>query len=124
MNLYHYLFYKFTEDWGLWPEARVFTLIVMLDLAILGSLLNYYTIFTGIFIDLPDHKIWIYLLVIMIVIANYLILLRGNKKNKIIKHFDNISQKKNDLGGVIVLGGVLILVVVYILSFFMLDSVR
>lgn len=127
MKYYYYLFYKlykFTEDWGFWPEARAFCLVILLNFAFLGSLLNCYTILTGIFIHLPSDKVWLYLLSVIIVTVNYLLLLKGDKKDRIIKRFDAISPQKNSLGDLIIFLGVVLLIITFILSLFMLNYAR
>lgn len=127
MKLYYFIYYKLyqlMEDWGFWPEARAFSLLIMLNIVFLGSLLNYFTIFTGIFISLPENKIWLYVLVIFVVLVNYLLLLRGNKRQVIIKMFDKISTKKDIIGTVSVFLGIILLVIAYISSFSTLNSIR
>lgn len=127
MRFYYYIFYKlykFTENLGLYPTIRAFCLIIMLDFAFLGSLLNYYTILTRDFINLPSNKAWTYLIVVLVVVINYLLLLKGGRKNEIIKRFDKIPQNKNLIGGIIVFFCILFLVILFIISLFKLNSVR
>lgn len=125
MNFYHYLFYKlykFTEEWGFWPVTRAFCLIVILNVALLGILLNFFTLLTEIRIHFPENKIWIYIAAIIIVSINYFLLLKGDKKDEIVQYFDKIPPKKNDIGSIVVFIVVVLLIVVYISSLFMLDN--
>lgn len=127
MKFYYYIFYKlykFTENFGVCSTVRAFCLIILLNLAFLGSLLNYYTIWTGDFINFIDNKIWTYLVPIIVVVINFFLLLKGNKKNEIIKRFDRMPQNKNTLGSFIVFFCILFLIILFTLSLFKLDNVR
>lgn len=127
MKFYYYIFYKlykFTENLGVCPTVRAFCLIILLDLAFLGSLLNYYTILTGDFINFLNNGVWTYLVPIIVVVINFFLLLKGNKKNEIVKRFDRMPQNKNILGSIIVFFCMLFLIILFIVSLFKLDSMR
>lgn len=127
MKYYYYLFYKlykFTEDWGFWPDARAFSILILLNFAFMGCLLNFYTIITGTFVAFPDDNIWIYLLTLIVVGVNYILLLNGNKKDEIIRRFDSMPPKQDIYGSAIVFLCVLLLIISYVSSLFMLNSIR
>jgi hypothetical protein len=127
MNFYQYIFYqlyKLTEDWGFWPEGRVFSFMIILDVALLGSLVNFYTILTNEFVHLPSNQIYMFIMVSIIVIINYCLLLKGNKKEEIISVFDKMPLKKNIIGGIIVFVGVILLIVIFITSLFYVTKIR
>lgn len=67
---------------GFWPVSKSFRFMIILNVALLGSLFNYFTIITGINIRLPEGKIWIYIMASILTGINYLLLLKGNKKMK------------------------------------------
>jgi hypothetical protein len=127
MNFYQYIFYqlyKLTEDWGFWPEGRVFSFMIILDVILLGTLVDLYTILTGKFIHLPDNKICMFVIVSVIVITNYCLLLKGNKKEDIISVFDKMPLRKNIIGGIIVFVGIALLIVIFITSLFYVTKIR
>jgi hypothetical protein len=131
MNLkkaYQYLYYKIykflelSEFDGFWMEWRAYCLVLLLNVLIFFSIINYFTVLLKVLISFPDNNIWIYILSLIIAYLNYKILLSKYRWKKIIKDFDNLPEKTNDKGTIIVWFIIIFIIANTIFSFYLLSQ--
>lgn len=125
---YHYLFYKFYkwyEDapfvwWSEWKASLSIDLVLYF---IIISIFLYYKIFFNRFIHLSENNTDAIVLVLIVGGINYFIFHHQNKWKKIVKEFDQLSIKKNRIGGWLVTGFVCLIIANMIFAFYLMSQV-
>lgn len=126
MEFYRYIYYKIYkafEPMGCWPKFRALAFLLVLEILFLGSILNYFSIVTGIFFNLPENDLWAFLIILGIASFNSWTIDEVGQK-KLIKKFDKLPRKKNFRGTLIVWGGILLVMFFFYHSMFLYDRLR
>lgn len=124
---YEYIYYKIykflekTEIAGFWMEWRACCLVLLLNIFIIFSIINYYTIISKTRIIFSDSSLFIYISAFFLAFFNYKIFLSKNKWKKIIIYFDRLPQKINERGTLIVLVVIIFIICNLIFSFYLLS---
>ena len=108
---------------GCWPKFRALAFLLILEILFLGSILNYFSIVTGIFFNLPENDLWAFLVILGIASFNSWAIDQVGQK-KLIQKFDKLPRKKNFRGTLIVWGGILLVMFFFYHSMFLYDRLR
>lgn len=108
MRVYYYLFYKLYKFWDkisiprFWTDFKAGVSIIALEIWILFSIFNSYSIIKNEKIDIEFTNPIIILPLIFIFILNYLCFVHSDKWKEYNEEFDKLPRKKNIIGGIIV----------------------
>jgi hypothetical protein len=97
--------------------------MIALEIWILLSLVNYYTVYSKVFVELSILMPMVYIPLIIVIGFNYLTLDYNNNWKKFNVEFENYSIKKNRIGSCIVFGIILIIICNLIFSFYLMSQV-
>uniref|UniRef100_UPI0039A64160 hypothetical protein n=1 Tax=Ornithobacterium rhinotracheale TaxID=28251 RepID=UPI0039A64160 len=107
MKVYYYLFYKLYKFWEtaparFWSDSKAWVSINALEIWILFSIFNYYSIIRNEKIDIEFTNPIIILPLIFIFALNYLLFVHSDKWKVYNAEFDKLPKKKNIIGGIII----------------------
>ncbi len=126
---YQYFYYKIyksieytSESQGVfWSEWKTSFILLVLEIFILLSTINYYTFFSNNIINFDSHNLLIFGVVLFITTINYFIFHYNDKWKDININFDKLPQIKNKQYGIIVWSIILLIVFSLGFSFYCLD---
>ncbi len=96
---------------------------MVLELSVLLSIGNYYSVITKINAELKISMPIIYIPSALVIILNYFAFVHTDIWKKYVKEFDRLPKHKNKLGNWIVLGVVLFIIGNLIFSFYLMSQV-
>lgn len=112
------------ESMGFWPEVRGYFLLLILNVIFILLIINCCTIITGEYILLPAGNVWIWIWIwisaLALALLNYYFILHKGKWGIIIKEFDKLPKKKNQIGTIIIWSIIFIEIFTYFYSLFYL----
>jgi len=126
MRVYYYFFYKIYCFWEnapikFWSHFKAGVTIIFLEIWFMISLLNYYNVFINKQFYLSKNiflSIGILIVSVNITIFTYLDLWREYNKK-----FDQLSKKKNIIGGVVVWGIIVFIIANTVYSFYLMSLI-
>jgi magnesium-transporting ATPase (P-type) len=129
-KLYYYFFYKIYKSiqytsapFGEFlNNFKAGLVMIVLQLWIVFSIINYYTVITGTKVQLSISNPIIYIPLVIILGVNYYTLDYLDIWKSYNNEFDQLHKKKNIIGGWIVLAIVIIITANFIFSFYCLDQ--
>ncbi len=101
-----YKLYKSFEKWSFpvfWSDVKAASTISILLFFTIFSFFIYYQVFIDRYTHLSDSNFEIYIFFAITAIMNYFLFYKNKKWKKIIKEFDQLPQKTNRIGSVLVI---------------------
>ncbi len=129
---YYYLFYKIyksieytSEEFGgaFWTDFKTGLVIAALEIWLLLSIGNYYSIITKKNADLSLTMPIVYIPLLLLLILNYFSFMHNDKWKEYNRQFDKLSKKKNIVGTWIVVGVVVFIIANLIYSFYLMSQI-
>jgi hypothetical protein len=120
MRLGDYIFYKvyrFSEmvsDPKIWSDLKAIFVLVVMEILLVFSIINYYKIFIDPFTSLMHHKLTFLIIGCVLGIPNYYHFFHNKNYKVIIKEYDSWPANKNKKGSIFVS----ILLAIIIANFF------
>jgi hypothetical protein len=128
IKAYYYLFYKLYKWYESgpsiwWSDGKAVLSIDVLCVFIGISIMTYYTIFIDRYFRIGDGKFFLLGYVLLIATPNYFIFNHRNRWKQIVKEFEKLPKRKNEIGGWIVFGVVLLIITNMVYAFFLMSQI-
>ena len=126
---YKYLFYKLyislekyssPRFWSEWKAASLLTLIIY---SIFQSLIIYYEIYINRYSSLGNNYFVIFGFTTFVFILNYYLFMKDDKWKEVVKEFDKIPKKKNQIGTILCCVFFLLCILNIIYAFYLLSQI-
>lgn len=117
--MYYYLFYRLYKFWEkaparFWSDFKSGISIIALEVWLLFSLFNYYSLIRNEKLDISFTSPVIIFPLILIFIVNYWFFVHNDKWKYYVVEFDKIPRNKNLIGGIVIW----LIIVIIIVNFF------
>ena len=132
-KVYHYLFYKFYKFYDVdsiwlgakwWTDWKASFSVLVLEIWLLLSFLNYYEIFTEKDVSSYSKNIISLATLLILVITKYIVFEHRDRWKEYIKEFDKWPKRKNKIGTIFVSILVLFILANLIYSFYLLSQIN
>ncbi len=125
---YYYLFYKLFKWYECgpsiwWSDWKAVLSIDVLCIFIGISIVTYYTIFIDRYFRVGDGKFFLMVYIFLIATPNYFIFNHRNRWKYIVKEFEKLPKRKNEIGGWIVLVIILLIITNMVYAFFLMSQI-
>lgn len=127
MKMYYYLFYKLYKFWEtaparFWSDFKSGISIIALEVWLLFSLFNYYSLIRNEKLDISFTSPVIIFPLVLIFIVNYWFFVHNNKWKYYVVEFDKIPRNRNLIGGIIVWLVIVIIIVNFFVSGYLVQK--
>jgi len=128
MKAYYYLFYKLYKFWEFvsiprfWSDFKAIVSIVALEVWLLFSIINTYSIVENNKFNIEFSNALILVPFCSIIILNYTVFIHTDKWKEYNAEFDQLSRRKNIIGGIIVWAIILSIIVSVFTSAYLLQK--
>ena len=106
-----------------WSDGKAVLSIDVLCVFIGISIVTYYTIFIDRYFRVGDGKFFLMGYIFLIATPNYFIFNHRNRWKYIVKEFEKLPKRKNEIGGWIILGVILLIITNMVYAFFLMSQI-